>query len=127
MSANMRTVVTPTTAQLIVATASGAKPTYENSGNGSRWIAMRSVNRDPQRSPRGPGRGEVKKPEGSPHDLIAGLWNGHQRVTLRTKDVQRVFLHYGGDYLHMKNGVGHHLKSKRVGPGVYDVWLEARR
>lgn len=70
----MRTVVTPTTAQLIVATASGAKPTYENSGNGSRWIAMRSVNRDPQRSPRGPGRGGVKV-----HYHLCTRHNEHER------------------------------------------------
>ena len=70
---------------------------------------------------------KAKAPEGSPHDLIAGLWNGQRRVALRTKDVQRVFLYYGGSYLHMKNGAGHHLKSKRVAPGVHDVWLEVTR
>lgn len=62
--------------------------------------------------------------ETSPHDLINPLWTGSQTVALTKKDVQRVYLHYGGGYLHMLNGAGCYLRHRRVGPGVYDLWLE---
>lgn len=63
-------------------------------------------------------------PERSPHDLINPLWTGSQTVSLTKRDVQRVYLHYGGGYLHMLNGAGCYLRNRRVAPGVYDVWLE---
>ena len=64
------------------------------------------------------------EPEQKPVELLAGLRSSASRITLRTKDLQRVLLYYGGQYLHMRDGYGHYLRSKRIGPGVYDCWLE---
>jgi len=56
-----------------------------------------------------------------PHDLIAGFWHGHSSVTLTTREWKAVLLHYGADFLHMREGHGYHLRGKRVGPGIYSV------
>ena len=61
------------------------------------------------------------------HDLIAPLWSGSREVTLRTMDWQRVLLYYGADHLHMRAGIGYHLKGRRVGPGIYSVTMVETR
>lgn len=60
--------------------------------------------------------------------LIDPLWHGSREVTMRTKDWQRVLLHYGATHLHLSAGYGYHLEGRRVGPGIYSVrFVEPKR
>lgn len=63
--------------------------------------------------------------EASPTDLIDGLWRGHSSVTMRRAEWQRVLLWYGADHLHMRAGIGHRLKGRHAGAGIYEVRLVA--
>lgn len=61
-----------------------------------------------------------------PLNLIEPLWHGAPSVTLTTKDLQRLMLHYGADFPHMYQGQAYDLVNRRIAPGVYRVTFKAR-
>ena len=61
-----------------------------------------------------------------PLNLIEPLWHGEPSVTLTTKQLQALMLHYGGDHIHMYEGRGYDLVTKRLAPGVYRVAFKLR-
>lgn len=61
------------------------------------------------------------------HALTLPLWRGVARVTLTTKQYRLVRTAYPTTYLHMRAGVGCHLKHQAAGAGLYEVWLEPRK
>jgi hypothetical protein len=48
-------------------------------------------------------------------------------VVLTTAEYRTVRTTFPTDYLHMLDGIGHNLKHKSVGAGLYEVWLEPRK
>lgn len=61
-----------------------------------------------------------------PVALIDPLWQGASSVTLTTKQLQALMLHYGVDHLHFFKGHGYKLGNKRIAPGVYRVAFETK-
>lgn len=60
-----------------------------------------------------------------PTQIIDRFWHGANAITVTRADLKAVYLYYGADFLHMRAGVGYHLKNRRVGPGLYELYLEA--
>lgn len=59
-------------------------------------------------------------------ELCINFWTNPENYwdTMNTKDLQSVLLHYNGEILAC--GSSWEIKSKRIGPGVYKVFLKKK-
>ena len=58
----------------------------------------------------------------SPHEIPASLMIPGRKERVTTKQLQWALLNWAFPMFY--NGMSYDLKHKRIGPGVYEVWME---